>query len=204
MYKVFFITFGCKVSQYETELLRSCFTDAGFVPADKPEDREQAVSDIMEGMTYLGDPKKSEKEVHDTEFFTVSADKDWYFHSKDGAEATLRPNIADNTAEHFGSLKISAEKSGSTAKELADKDAEEFAAKEKITNVETAEGTECLGREAVCVSCVLNSDYMNLKRDIYYFDENGVNYQVQILAPEDGFDSFTDELGAVYDSIEIK
>ncbi|MBR6069011.1 MAG: hypothetical protein IKP78_00245 [Ruminococcus sp.] len=174
------------------------------VPADKPEDREQAVSDIMEGMTYLGDPIKAETEVHDTEFFTVSADKDWYFHSKDEAEATLRPNIADSTVDHFGSLKISAQKSGSSAKELADKDAEEFAAKEKITNVVTAEGVQCLGRDAVCVSCVLESDYMNLRRDICYFDENGVNYQVQILAPEDGFDGFTDELGAVYDSIEIK
>ena len=30
MYKVFFITFGCKVSHYETELLKSCYSDAGF------------------------------------------------------------------------------------------------------------------------------------------------------------------------------
>ena len=30
MYKVFFITFGCKVSQYETECLRSCFISRGF------------------------------------------------------------------------------------------------------------------------------------------------------------------------------
>ena len=30
MYKVYFITFGCKVSHYETELLKSCFSNAGF------------------------------------------------------------------------------------------------------------------------------------------------------------------------------
>lgn len=34
MYKVFFITFGCKVSSYETECLRSCFETSGFVSAD--------------------------------------------------------------------------------------------------------------------------------------------------------------------------
>lgn len=174
------------------------------VPKDKPEDREQTVSDIMEGITYLGDPIKTETEVHDTEFFTVSADKDWYFYSKGDSDATLRPNIADTLEDHFGSLKISAEKSGSTAKALADKDAEEFSAKEKISDVEVTEGLKCLGRNAVRVSCVLNSDYMDLKRETYYFDESGVNYQVQLLAPLDGFDSFTDGLGAVRDSIEIK
>ncbi len=30
MYKVYFITFGCKVSQYETECLRSCFISRGY------------------------------------------------------------------------------------------------------------------------------------------------------------------------------
>lgn len=30
MYKVYFITFGCKVSQYETECMRSSFVSAGF------------------------------------------------------------------------------------------------------------------------------------------------------------------------------
>ena len=30
MYKVYFITFGCKVNQYETEALKSCFEDNGF------------------------------------------------------------------------------------------------------------------------------------------------------------------------------
>ncbi len=30
MYKVYFITFGCKVSQYETECMRSCFVSRGY------------------------------------------------------------------------------------------------------------------------------------------------------------------------------
>lgn len=30
MYKVYFITFGCKVSQYETQCIRSCFESSGF------------------------------------------------------------------------------------------------------------------------------------------------------------------------------
>lgn len=34
MYKVFFITFGCKVNQYETECLRSCFEEKGFASAE--------------------------------------------------------------------------------------------------------------------------------------------------------------------------
>lgn len=33
MYKVFFITFGCKVNQYETERLRDCFEKKGFACA---------------------------------------------------------------------------------------------------------------------------------------------------------------------------
>ncbi|MDO4862828.1 MAG: hypothetical protein Q4A05_01555 [Ruminococcus sp.] len=174
------------------------------VPKDKPEDAPKAVSDIMAGLSYLGDPLKTDTEVHDTEYFTVSADKDWYYHSKGEAEATLRPNIADTLAEHYGSLKITAESSGGSAKELADKDAAEFGANEKITGVEVTEGRECLGREAVCVACVLNSDYVNLRREIYYFDENGVNFKVQILAPDEVFGDFAAELGAVYDNIEIK
>jgi len=43
MYKVYFITFGCKVSQYETELLKSCFAEAGFVPADSSADADAVV-----------------------------------------------------------------------------------------------------------------------------------------------------------------
>ena len=56
MYKVFFITFGCKVSQYETELLRSCFTDAGFAPADKPADADAIVVNSCT-VTGSGDSK---------------------------------------------------------------------------------------------------------------------------------------------------
>ncbi|MBO5163346.1 MAG: tRNA (N(6)-L-threonylcarbamoyladenosine(37)-C(2))-methylthiotransferase MtaB [Ruminococcus sp.] len=37
MYKVYFITFGCKVSQYETECLKSCFSSAGFAVAESEE-----------------------------------------------------------------------------------------------------------------------------------------------------------------------
>lgn len=35
MYKVYFITFGCKVSQYETECIRNCFMKENFVSAEK-------------------------------------------------------------------------------------------------------------------------------------------------------------------------
>lgn len=56
MYKVFFITFGCKVSQYETELLRSCFTDAGFALADKPADADVIVVNSCT-VTGSGDSK---------------------------------------------------------------------------------------------------------------------------------------------------
>lgn len=38
MYKVYFITFGCKVSQYETECLRSCFLSEGFAAAGSEKD----------------------------------------------------------------------------------------------------------------------------------------------------------------------
>ena len=30
MYKVYFITFGCKVNHYETECMKKAFTDSGF------------------------------------------------------------------------------------------------------------------------------------------------------------------------------
>ncbi|MBP5579630.1 MAG: tRNA (N(6)-L-threonylcarbamoyladenosine(37)-C(2))-methylthiotransferase MtaB, partial [Ruminococcus sp.] len=43
MYKIFFITFGCKVSQYETELLRSCFSDSGFATAEKASEADVIV-----------------------------------------------------------------------------------------------------------------------------------------------------------------
>ena len=56
MYKIFFITFGCKVSQYETELLRSCFSDSGFVPADKATDADVIVVNSCT-VTGSGDSK---------------------------------------------------------------------------------------------------------------------------------------------------
>lgn len=173
------------------------------VPKNTPEEAPKTVSDIMAGITYLGEAEKTDTEVHDTEYFTVSADKDWFFHSKSDTEAALRPNIAETTPEHYGSLKITADTSGSTAQELSAADAEEFGTKDKITNVAVSE-SEILGRKAVCVSCVLESDYMNLKRKIYYFDELGTVYKVQILAPDEGFEDFTAELGEVYDTIVIK
>lgn len=40
MYKVFFITFGCKVSQYETECIRGAFEENGFQSADLEEDAQ--------------------------------------------------------------------------------------------------------------------------------------------------------------------
>ena len=173
------------------------------VPKNTPEEAPKTVSDIMAGITYLGEAEKTDTEVHDTEYFTVSADKDWFFHSKSDTEAALRPNIAETTPEHYGSLKITADTSGSTAQELSAADAEEFGTKDKITNVAVSE-SEILGRKAVCVSCVLESDYMNLKRKIYYFDELGTVYKVQILAPDEGFEDFTAELGEVYETIVIK
>ncbi len=56
MYKVFFITFGCKVSQYESELLRSCFSEAGFAPADKSADADVIVVNSCT-VTGSGDSK---------------------------------------------------------------------------------------------------------------------------------------------------
>lgn len=179
------------------------FILAVTVPQSTPEAAPKAISDIMAGVTYHGDPLKTETEVHDTEYFSITADKDWFFHSKNETSAAIRPNIAETTPDHYGSLKISVE-SGSTAKELSAKDAEDFSAKDKIINVEVTEGTKCLGRDAICVSCVLTSDYMDLKREIFYFDNNGVSYKVQILAPTDGYEEFIANLDAVYDMIEIK
>ncbi len=174
------------------------------VPKDKPEEATLTVEEMMSHMTYNGEALKTEPEVHDNEFFTVTADKDWYFHSKDESEATLRPNIANTLAERYGSFKISAEKSELSAKETADKDAEEFGSTDKITDVAESEGAEYLGKDAVCVTCVLNSEYMNLRRDIYYFENSGAVYKAQILAPVECFDEFSATLGSLTDSIEVK
>lgn len=40
MYKVFFITFGCKVNQYETNSMRSEFVSQGFVETDSADDAD--------------------------------------------------------------------------------------------------------------------------------------------------------------------
>ena len=40
MYKVFFITFGCKVNQYETECMKTSFQKNGFEISDRPEDTD--------------------------------------------------------------------------------------------------------------------------------------------------------------------
>ncbi len=43
MYKVFFMTFGCKVNQYETECLRSAFAELGFSESPSPEESDVIV-----------------------------------------------------------------------------------------------------------------------------------------------------------------
>lgn len=40
MYRVFFITFGCKVSQYETECLKSCFEEKNFTISDSEDNAD--------------------------------------------------------------------------------------------------------------------------------------------------------------------
>ncbi len=40
MYRVFFITFGCKVSQYETECMKSCFEEKNFIISDSENDAD--------------------------------------------------------------------------------------------------------------------------------------------------------------------
>ena len=43
MYKVFFITFGCKVNHYETECMKKSFSDAGFEPVHSQEGADAVV-----------------------------------------------------------------------------------------------------------------------------------------------------------------
>ena len=40
MYRVFFITFGCKVSQYETECMKICFEEKNFIISDSENDAD--------------------------------------------------------------------------------------------------------------------------------------------------------------------
>ena len=56
MYKIFFITFGCKVSYYETELLKSCFSDSGFKVVDNSNDADIIVINSCT-VTESGDNK---------------------------------------------------------------------------------------------------------------------------------------------------
>ena len=43
MYKIYFLTFGCKVNQYETDSLKSQFTKMGFSVTDSPAEADAAV-----------------------------------------------------------------------------------------------------------------------------------------------------------------
>ncbi|MBP3243288.1 MAG: tRNA (N(6)-L-threonylcarbamoyladenosine(37)-C(2))-methylthiotransferase MtaB [Ruminococcus sp.] len=43
MYKIYFLTFGCKVNQYETDSLKSQFTKMGFAVTDSPAEADAAV-----------------------------------------------------------------------------------------------------------------------------------------------------------------
>ncbi|MCM1132536.1 MAG: tRNA (N(6)-L-threonylcarbamoyladenosine(37)-C(2))-methylthiotransferase MtaB [Ruminococcus flavefaciens] len=56
MYKVFFITFGCKVSQYETECLKSCFLRDNFALADSESEADVFVVNSCT-VTGSGDSK---------------------------------------------------------------------------------------------------------------------------------------------------
>lgn len=56
MYKVFFVTFGCKVNQYETECLRSCFVEKGFVSAENESEADVFVVNSCT-VTGSGDSK---------------------------------------------------------------------------------------------------------------------------------------------------
>ena len=172
-------------------------------PLESAEKGKEAAEEILATAEYYGDAEKTEPETHTNDFFSITADKDNYFYSADDKEATVRPNIANNDAERYGSFKLSAEKSGSTAQELASADEQKSMENEKIGNVSVSE-TNFLGNKAVCVSCILMSDVMNLKREVYYFDFNGVCYQAQYLAPENGFDEYKESAKALVDTIELK
>lgn len=56
MYKVFFITFGCKVNQYETDSLRSEFASQGFAEADSAENADVIIVNSCT-VTASGDSK---------------------------------------------------------------------------------------------------------------------------------------------------
>lgn len=56
MYKVFFITFGCKVSQYETECLKNCFIKENFIISESESDADVFVINSCT-VTGSGDSK---------------------------------------------------------------------------------------------------------------------------------------------------
>lgn len=56
MYKVYFITFGCKVNQYETECLKADFLSGGYCPAADPEEADVIVVNSCT-VTASGDSK---------------------------------------------------------------------------------------------------------------------------------------------------
>lgn len=56
MYKVFFITFGCKVSQYETECLKNCFIKENFIISESESDSDVFVINSCT-VTGSGDSK---------------------------------------------------------------------------------------------------------------------------------------------------
>lgn len=56
MYRVFFITFGCKVSQYETECMKNCFKEKDFIISDSENESDVFVVNSCT-VTGSGDSK---------------------------------------------------------------------------------------------------------------------------------------------------
>jgi len=56
MYKVFFITFGCKVNQYETECMKADLLSKGFESADSADDADVIILNSCT-VTSSGDSK---------------------------------------------------------------------------------------------------------------------------------------------------
>ncbi len=56
MYKIYFITFGCKVNQYETECIKSDFLQRGFVSTDVPSESDVIIINSCT-VTASGDSK---------------------------------------------------------------------------------------------------------------------------------------------------
>ena len=56
MYRIYFITFGCKVNQYESECIKSEFEKRGFLPVDEPKSADVIVINSCT-VTASGDSK---------------------------------------------------------------------------------------------------------------------------------------------------